>query len=107
MLRLYRENFNPSIYMKEPKSMLAIGVITAETEEEAHTHLYTPEEEMARNYNKDRFVIGSVDTVAQRLRELAKEALIDEVMIADFYPNQAARVKAYQLLGEEFNQVSK
>jgi len=35
MLRLYRENFMPSIYMNEPKSILAIGIITAETEEEA------------------------------------------------------------------------
>ncbi|MDG8483799.1 hypothetical protein OLA23_10520, partial [Streptococcus pneumoniae] len=98
--------------MKEPKSILAIGVIVGETEEEAKylagpaelswarmstgssnlslptleeakTHVYTPEEKAARNANKDRFVIGSVNEVAHQLRQIAKAALVDEIMIAD------------------------
>lgn len=35
ILRSYRKDFRPSVYMKEPKSILAIGVIVGETEEEA------------------------------------------------------------------------
>ncbi|MGX9292282.1 hypothetical protein ACSLGF_14010 [Bacillus sp. A015] len=95
ILRSYRKDFRPSVYMKEPKSILAIGVIVRETEEEAKylagpaelswarmstgssnlslptlgeakTHIYTPEEKAARNANRDRFVIGSVNEVAHR-----------------------------------------
>ncbi|WP_066052139.1 LLM class flavin-dependent oxidoreductase [Robertmurraya korlensis] len=132
MLRFYRENFKPSIYMNEPKSMLAIGVITAETEEEANylagpvelmwarmetgsrdltfpsleeasKHVYTLQEEAAREYNKERFVIGSAANVAEKLKQLAKEALVDEMMIADFYPSQESRLKGHQLLAEAFD----
>ncbi|WP_096199585.1 LLM class flavin-dependent oxidoreductase [Bacillus sp. FJAT-45350] len=132
MLRFYRENFKPSIYMKEPQSMLAIGVITAETEEEAKyfagplelmwarmatgsrdlsfpsleeasKYVYTLQEEEARQYNKDRFVIGSVANVAEKLKRLAKEALVDEIIIADFYPSQESRLKGHQLLAEAFD----
>jgi luciferase family oxidoreductase group 1 len=132
MLRLYRENFMPSIYMNEPKSILAIGVITAETEEEAKylarplelmwarmatgssdlsfptleeasKYVYTPKEEAARQYNRDRFVIGSAANVAKKLKGLAKEALVDEIMIADFYPSQESRLEGHQLLAKEFD----
>lgn len=83
--------------MKEPKSILAIGVIAAETEEEAKylagplelmwarmatgssdlsfptreeasKYVYTPQEEAARQYNKGRFVIGSAANVAENLK---------------------------------------
>ncbi|RAS74572.1 LLM class flavin-dependent oxidoreductase [Priestia endophytica] len=136
ILRSYRKDFTPSLYMKEPKSILAIGVIAAETEEEAKylagplelmwarmrtgssnlsfptleeakAHIYTPEEEAARNANKDRFVIGNVNDVAHQLRQMAKASLVDEIMIADFYPSQRSRLKGYQLLAEEFDLTSK
>jgi luciferase family oxidoreductase group 1 len=132
ILRFYRENFKPSIYLNQPKSMLAIGVITAETEEEAKylagpvelmwarmatgsrdlsfptmeeasKYVYTPQEEEARQYNKDRFVIGSVANVAEKLKRLAKDAIADEIMIADFYPSQESRLKGHQLLAEAFD----
>lgn len=131
ILRSYRENFIPSSYLKEPKSILTITVITAETDEEARylsgplelmwarmatgsanisfptleeaaSHVYTPDEERAREYNAERFVIGSIDNVAKRLRDKAKEAWVDEIMIADFYPEQAARIKSLELLAREF-----
>lgn len=131
ILRSYRENFVPSSYLKEPKSILAIAVITAETDqeaqylsgplelmwarmatgsadisfptlEEAAYHVYSHEEERAREYNGERFVIGSIENVAKRLREKAKEAWVDEIMVADFYPEQAARLKALELLAREF-----
>ena len=131
VLRSYREKFEPSKYLKEPKSILSIPVITAETEEEAKylagpmellwarmvtgssnrtvvspeeaaNHKYTNAEIAAYNNNKKRFIIGSIKTVAQKLRELAKETLVDEIMIVDFYGEQEGRLKAYNLLAEEF-----
>lgn len=130
MLQAYQRNFKPSIYLNKPKSILSIIVITAETEEEAHylagpvelywTRLYTgsrifsfataeeakdyvysPTEEAARQQNKSRFIIGDVKTVAEKLRELAKTAMVDEIMLVEFYPEKAARLKGYQLLAKE------
>ena len=131
VLRSYRGKFEPSKYLKEPKSILSIPVITAETEEEAKylagpmellwarmvtgssdrsvlspeeaaNHKYTNAEIAACNNNKQRFIIGSIKTVAQKLRDLAKETLVDEIMIVDFYGEQEGRLKAYNLLAEEF-----
>ena len=136
ILRAYRDNFAPSPFLREPKSILTIAVITAETEEEARylsgplelmwarmatgsanmsfptseeaaSHVYTPDEERARLYNSERFVIGSIEKVANRLREIAKEAWVDEIMIADFYPEQAARLKGLELLAGEFGLIRK
>ncbi|WP_431088846.1 LLM class flavin-dependent oxidoreductase [Paenibacillus sp. 8b26] len=130
MLRAYRSNFKPSFYLSEPQSMLATIVITAETEEEAKyiagpaelmwaqmstgmknltfptheeakNHIYTSEEERAKERNKERFVIGNVEQVAERLHHISKASLVNEIMIADFYPNQESRKKGHELLAGE------
>jgi luciferase family oxidoreductase group 1 len=132
VLRAYRNNFKPSILMSEPKSILSTILITAETDEEAnylagpvelfwarlHTgdihspfptleeaskHVYSANENAARLQNKDRFIIGSIQTVAQKLRHLVKETMVDEVMIMEYYSDKAASQKAYRLLAKEFN----
>ena len=132
VLRAYRNNFKPSTLMSEPKSILSTILITAETDEEAnylagpvelywarlHTgdihspfptleevskHVYSVNENAARVQNKDRFIIGSIQTVAKKIRHLSKETMVDEVMIMEFYSDKAASQKAYRLLAEEFN----
>ena len=132
VLRAYRNNFKPSTLMSEPKSILSTILITAETDEEANylagpvelywarlhtgdihspfptleeasTHVYSANENMARVQNKDRFMIGSIQTVAQKLRHLAKETMVDEVMMMEFYSEKTASQKAYRLLAEEFD----
>ncbi|MCZ8534868.1 LLM class flavin-dependent oxidoreductase [Psychrobacillus psychrodurans] len=131
LLREYHANFKPSAFLSEPKSMLATIVITAETEEEAkyiagpaelmwakmstgntnftlptpeeaQNHLYTPEEKIARERNKERFVIGSVEQVTEHLHQLAKASLVNEIIVADFYPDQESRMKGHGLLAEAF-----
>lgn len=130
MLRSYNFNFKPSSYLSGPKSMLATIVITAETEEEAKyiagpvellwarmstgsknltlptpeeakNHKYTLEEERAKERNKERFVIGSVEKVAVKLIQTAKACLVNEIIIADFYPNQESRKRGHELLAKE------
>jgi len=41
--------------------------------------------------------------VAKKLRGKANEVLVDEIMIADFYPEQAWQLKAFELLAKEFD----
>lgn len=132
VLQAYRRNFRPSTFMPEPKSILSTILITAETDEEAnylagpvelywarlHTgdihspfptleeaskHVYSPNESMARRQNKNRFIIGGIQTVGEKLRHLAKETMVDEVMIMEFYSDKTASQKAYRLLAKEFD----
>lgn len=132
MLRAYRENFQPSSFMPEPKSALALVVIAAETEEEAEylagpaelqwvrwgtgqfhlasptleeakAHVYTTQEEAVRRDNKGRFVIGSVENVEKKLREMAQDALVDEIMILNMLTEKTTRHKSYELLADAFN----
>lgn len=134
MLRTYRENFKPSSFMSEPKSVLSIIVITAETEEEAQylagpaelqwvrwgtgafdlapptleeasSHVYTVQEEAVRQENKGRFVIGSVENVAEKLRKLSKDAMVDEIMILNMLTEKTSRHRSFELLAEAFNLV--
>ncbi|NLJ01239.1 MAG: LLM class flavin-dependent oxidoreductase [Bacteroidales bacterium] len=132
VLKMYREKFKPSKYYQEPKSIMSIGVFTAETEEEArylaepsllmwtmlatgrrfksfpstrfaHDYHYSTQEKAIRQMQLNKFVIGTPERVAERLTELAKEAEIDEIIIADSYPEVGARKKAYELLAKELN----
>ncbi|MBY7142696.1 LLM class flavin-dependent oxidoreductase [Virgibacillus sp. NKC19-3] len=132
MLRAYRENFTPSSYMPEPKSVLSIIVIAAETDEEAEylagpaelqwvrwgtgefqlapptleeakAHEYTPQEEDVRRENKGRFVIGSVEKVEKQLRKLAEDAMVDEIMILNMLTEKHTRHRSYELLADAFN----
>jgi alkanesulfonate monooxygenase SsuD/methylene tetrahydromethanopterin reductase-like flavin-dependent oxidoreductase (luciferase family) len=84
--------FGRAIGMNVGKNPTGSSDLSFPTLEEASKYVYTAQEE-ARQYNKDRFVIGSAANVAERLKRIAKEALVDEIMIADFYPDQASRLK--------------
>lgn len=131
VLRTYRENFKPSVFLSEPKSILSLIVIVGETEEEAaylagpaelqwvrwntgnfelppptleeaEAHVYTSEEKSARLQNKGKFIIGSVENVKQQLQMLAAEALVDEVMILNMLTERETRHKSFTLLAEAF-----
>jgi luciferase family oxidoreductase group 1 len=131
VLRAYRENFKPSSFLSEPKSIMSVIVIAAETDEEAaymagpaelqwvrwttgelhlapptleeaSNYVYTTEEEAVKEENKDKFVIGSIETVEKRLKQLAEESMVDEIMIVDMLTEKTARRRSYELLAEAF-----
>ncbi|MED4761600.1 hypothetical protein [Priestia megaterium] len=77
------------------------------TLEKSCKYVYKRQEENTRQYNKDQFVIGSAANVAEKLKRMANDALIVEIMMADFSPDQASRLKGYQLLIEKFDLGSK
>lgn len=74
--------------------------LTLSTPEEAQNHVYSPEETRARERNKERFVIGSVEQVKEQLQQLAKASLVSDIILADFYPDQESRMKGHRLLAE-------
>ncbi|WP_433581118.1 LLM class flavin-dependent oxidoreductase [Paenibacillus amylolyticus] len=132
VLRDYRNRFKPSPLGTEPKAILTVTLITAETEEEAQylagpielynarirtgnmylpfptlkeasEHVYSDDEEYARKLNKSNLIVGSIATISEKLRVLTEEAQVDEVMIMEAYSNTAASHQAYRLLAKEFN----
>lgn len=125
----YRDSFKPSNWLSEPHGIYSIGVIIAETEEqahylarpaqlfwarifsgnmgstfptleEAHAHTFTEAEKAASLRMKDSLLIGTPEQVAKIIRGVADAASIEEVMVLSFYPTDASRAKGYRLLAE-------
>ena len=131
LFNLYRERFDPSPTGPEPRTMLTINVVCADTEEEAkrlslsrslgflkfvtqrpHDGIptveeaenfpYTPEE---RAYMADRAhnaVIGTPEQVRDGILAKAEEWGADEIMTVTITYDFAARIRSYELLAEAF-----
>lgn len=135
VLKYYRENFKPSKYYREPKSIFSIIVFTAETDEEAlfyaapallmwtllatgkrfkvfptskaaNDYPYTLQEKSIRQQQMSKFVIGSPGKVAEQLHDWAKKTGVDEIMLVNGYAEMEAREKGYTLLAKEFGLTS-
>lgn len=131
VLMFYKENFKPSKYFIEPKSMMSISVFTAETEEEAQylaeptllmwtmlgtgkrftkfptikqaaDYPYTIHELAVREQQMNKFVIGTPTQVAEKLYNWSKKTDVDEIILVDGYHDMKVREKGYTLLAKEF-----
>lgn len=129
---MYHEAFTPSIMEPRARSLAAVMVICAETEEEANrlatsTELYflmleqgkeipyLPSAETAQNYHYSDYdlgrlrsarnfrVIGTPDQVKEQLITLAKTYRTDELLVNSAIHDFNARLKSYQLIAEAFN----
>ncbi|MDQ3019131.1 MAG: LLM class flavin-dependent oxidoreductase [Bacteroidota bacterium] len=127
--QLYYQNFQPSVFLKEPYLNLALFVICGETESDAirmsksseywlvHTFLKGknipfPDEETAINYKfsfeekmiiehrRKSAIIGDVNTVCQKLQALAKKYAIHEFTIVTITANHVERKKSYELIAK-------
>lgn len=134
MLRKYREQFQPANHHCKPYSILSHIIVCGETDEEAqyyaapaelqwvrwgtgefrlppptveeaNSHAYTNEEIAVREQNKGRFIIGSQQTVIEKITDIAKEAQVDEVMVMNMISDKKAREKSLKLLAESFHLV--
>lgn len=125
-LYIYRENFKPSAYLKEPYVLLCVNGIAADTDKEAERTatslfqfflgvirgrsqqlqppvnsmegIWTPyEEEMARRQLEYAF-IGSKETIKDKLQDLLDETEADELMFVSHIYNHEDRLRSYELL---------
>jgi luciferase family oxidoreductase group 1 len=125
-LDLYRKSFRPSAALDRPYSMIAAGVICADTDERARYlagssalsflklrtgqpgRVPSPEEAAAYPYSdlEKAFIedrqstqhIGSPDTVIAGLTDLIKRAEVDELMITTQTFDPADRLHSFELL---------
>ena len=130
LLRLYRENFQPSEYLTEPSVTLGIFVLCAETEAEAermvsirdlhrlradrgqHGPMPSPETAAAYTYtevekrriqqNRQRLIFGTPDKVKAEIEAMAAEFDAREFIILSNCYEFAARVRSYELIAEAF-----
>ncbi len=128
-MRLYREHFQPSPFLAEPRASLALSVTCADTTAEAERLSWSrwawriegqrarggipsPEEAMAFDYtaaerdyiefSKANALYGDPATVRAPLEALAAQYGVDEVMTVTITYDFAARVHSYELLAKEF-----
>ncbi|WP_208590256.1 LLM class flavin-dependent oxidoreductase [Gracilibacillus suaedae] len=128
VMQTYREKFQPSVSMNQPKMMVCIFVICAETEEEAEElaltqdkwllsvgkgadtkvpsieevrkKSFTQEELDIMKKNRERCIIGTPSKVKQELTRLQKVYQTDEFMLITNIHDFEAKKKSYQLIAE-------
>jgi len=129
-MRRYREQFTPSEMLPQPRTILAVSVICADTDAradelassadlsflrlrsgqpgllpspaEAEAYPYTPAERAQVLASRARHVIGGPATVAARLNELIEQTGADELMVTTMVHDHAERLHSYELLAERF-----
>lgn len=130
-IRLYHEQFTPSDALPEPRTVLTVSVICADTieradtlasssalsflrlrsgqpgllpsPEEAAAYPYTPLERMQIEAARTRTIIGDPMMVHARLDELIAQTGANELMVTTMIHAHAERLHSYELLAEMFD----
>lgn len=126
----YREHYKPSATLKEPYAILGVAAIVADSDAEAeriassadlhyarrakgeYAPLASPDEAAAYPYapidreriarQRNRLVVGGVDTIMKRLSPLIEATRADEIMVTTMVYDHAARRHSYELLARAF-----
>lgn len=135
-LRWYSGNFQPSAHLSEPRAILTVSVICADTDaeadrlatsadlallgfyrgkllprlpsiEEAARYPYTNFEREIIEHNRARLFVGAPATVHQKLRLLIEQTGARELMVSTLIHNHQARLHSYELLAESFATTAK
>jgi luciferase family oxidoreductase group 1 len=129
-IETYRRGFSPSKYRSAPEATVAVGVICAETQEEAdflaasvrllqrrirqgdRRPIASPEDatrdlrlmgDMPMEEGEwPRYFVGTPARVREQLEQMASELEIGELIVNTIVWDQAKRLKSYELLAKEF-----
>ncbi|MFC5994044.1 LLM class flavin-dependent oxidoreductase [Pseudonocardia hispaniensis] len=127
-LAYYRERFRPSPVLEAPQALIAANVLCAETDAEAQRlalpgalaflqlrlgrpgPVPSPEEAAAYPYTDEEWrfihtrqadqIIGSPQTVREKVDELVRRTGVDELMITTQTHDGADRIRSYELVAE-------
>jgi luciferase family oxidoreductase group 1 len=133
-IRLYRQNFKPSLSLKEPYVMACVNVVAADTDREAArlvTSLYQlfmgivtgrrkllqpPADNMDTVWSKQEEAmagqmltyafVGSGETISSQMQVFLKETGVDEVMATSHIFDHAARIRSYQIFAEVIKDIN-
>ncbi|MEC0228134.1 LLM class flavin-dependent oxidoreductase [Paenibacillus alba] len=127
-LELYRGGFRPSEALEKPYAMVGINIIAADTDEEANKlatsqlqqflniirgrtgllnppvdnmeALWTAQEKMYVQQQLSYSIVGSKETIRQKLKQVQQETKADEWIVAAQIYDHEARLKSYQIVAE-------
>lgn len=125
-LRIYRDGFQPSRYLKEPYSMVGLQVMAADSEEQARRlsttlyqrflgiirnqrvllqppvdsmeHLWIPEEKAVVLSKLSNAVIGSPEQVQEGLQRFVARTKADELIIMSDAYSHTDRLRSYEII---------
>jgi len=131
VVAIYRDSFKPSPELAEPQVNVGIFAYCNEDEDRVsdwitefdyrmlHIEMgatgdlpdletikstdYNMHQRARIAWNRNRFIAGTPDVVEQKLRKLAEEYAVDEIMIATWAENYEDRKHSYELIAEMFN----
>lgn len=129
-IETYLRNFRPGIRLERPEATVAVGVVCAETQEEAEflassvkllqqrirlgeRKPVAPPEDAVRELQMrgvlpleegewPRYFVGTPPVVRQKLEQMAGELGIREVIVNTIIWDHQKRLKSYELLASEF-----
>jgi luciferase family oxidoreductase group 1 len=129
-LRLYRQRFTPSEQLQQSYTMACVNVIAADTDEEAQRlatsfymlamgivtgmrkplqppvnsmdNIWTDYEKAAVLQMMQYSFVGSAATVKKALQAFTEDTGVDEIMVASYIYDHAAKLKSYQLIAPFF-----
>jgi luciferase family oxidoreductase group 1 len=129
-IETYRRNFRASQYRSEPEATAAVGVICAETQEEADSlflsvrllqrrirmndrrPVASPEDALreltllgdvqVEEGEWPRYFVGTPSVVKEQLEQMAEELGIGELIVNTIVWDQQKRLRSYELLAEAF-----
>lgn len=101
VLDSYRAGFMPTPLQSSPRTMLAVSVVCAATEEEV-AHWKQVLDKMASQTGRSSFhnITGIPHSVYLELKELQREYSNNEFLLVSPIPDYAARLEGYRLLAE-------
>ncbi|MFC5648713.1 MsnO8 family LLM class oxidoreductase [Paenibacillus solisilvae] len=110
ILSAYRQEFVSSPLCCTPRTIVAIGVICAETEEEAHclaadsTALFRPEGSLTEPaaFSGSKLLVGRPVDVKTRLEELSLLYGVAEFIVVTMIPDYRKRIRSFELLAKAF-----
>lgn len=133
-LRLYRENFRPSIHLKEPYSLVSVGAIADENPAEARRRSATTALAMLRMFQRKPFAVfppdeveafrgnrqeqeilddytdltlhGTAAHVADGLEELHAQTRVDEIMLVVQGHSRRAQSRTVELIADHYSMIS-
>ncbi len=132
-IETYIRHFRPGIRLPQPEATVAVGVICAETDEEAEylassvrllqrrirlgdrRPIAAPEDALRELHayadvpmeegEWPRYFVGSPSHVRNQLEDMASQLGINELIVNTIVWDQAKRLRSYELLAHEFNLV--
>lgn len=131
VVAIYRDSFKASPELAEPKANVGIFAFCSENEARVQDWITEfdyrmlhiemgatgdlPDFETIKNmqydmhqkariaWNRNRFIAGTPDVVEQKLRKLAEDYSVDEIVIATWADNFVERAESYRLIAKMFS----